>query len=65
MGDVGKMVYLEAAMNESLRLFGPVTDSFRLCSKDCTVNGIRCQFFSAEKIPTKFLSFIHAGLPET
>jgi cytochrome P450 len=33
--------YLEAAINENLRLYGPATDNFRLCSKDIEINGIK------------------------
>ena len=34
---INQMEYLDAALQENLRLNGPVTNHFRLCNKDCEV----------------------------
>ena len=39
---IGEMKYLEACINEDLRIAGPVIITRRLCGKDCEVNaGVR------------------------
>jgi len=49
---ISQMHYLEAAINESLRINGPVTDSVRLCVKDCEVQGIKFRKGTRILMPT-------------
>jgi cytochrome P450 len=46
------MHYLEAAINENLRLNGPANDNVRICSKDCYVNGIKFRKGTRISMPT-------------
>ena len=46
------MHYLEAAINENLRLNGPANDNVRLCTKDCEVNGIKFRKGTRVSMPT-------------
>ena len=41
---INDLTYLEAAINENLRLNGPVTFHFRSCNKDTEVRTMHCTF---------------------
>ena len=49
---ISQMHYLEAAINESLRICGPITDSVRLCVKDCEIQGIKFRKGTGILMPT-------------
>jgi len=49
---ISQMHYLEAAINENLRICGPVTDSVRLCSQDCEIGGIKFKKGTGILMPT-------------
>ena len=38
---IKSMHYLEACINETLRMNGPVGEHLRACTKDCDVNGMK------------------------
>ena len=46
------MHYLEAAINENLRLNGPLNDNVRMCTKDCEINGIKFRKGTQIVMPT-------------
>ena len=49
---ISHLNYLEAVINENLRLNGPATDNFRQCSKDVEINGIKFRKGTRVQIPT-------------